>query len=190
VSGAVPTALYRLFGEDNALLYVGISDTFGRRWHEHAHSQPWWLEVRRQSIDWYPSRQDAEDGEAEAVKNEHPQHNVTYNLGGSDDRARSMDPRIRAVLLRHGALARKLRRDRGMSQSALVASMRAMNWPWHQSTVVRVERGERHMTAGEAFDLAGLYGMTFGEFVAMSYAEAPDMTFATDLTPPRKRGAA
>jgi ribosome-binding protein aMBF1 (putative translation factor) len=184
VSDAVPTALYRLFGDDDALLYIGISETFGRRWQEHARSQPWWPEVRRQSLDWHPDRQSAEDAEEKAVKDEHPRYNVTYNLGDSGTRSRPLEPRVHAILLRHGKLARKLRREHGISQADLAASMRAMDWPWHQSTVVRVERGERHMTAGEAFDLAGLYGMTFGEFVEMSHADAADSTL------PGERGAA
>ena len=36
-----PTALYRLFGDADLLLYIGISDDFGRRWKEHAKTQPW-----------------------------------------------------------------------------------------------------------------------------------------------------
>lgn len=170
MSDAIPTALYRLFGDGDSRLYIGISDTFGRRWQQHAHSQPWWPEVRRQSIDWYPDRQRAEDAEEKAVRSERPRYNVTYNLDVAGQRPVAQHPRIREVVRRHGALARRLRREHRVSQAALAASMRAMDWPWHQTTVVRVEQGEREMSIGEAIDLAGLYGMSFGEFVEMSQA--------------------
>lgn len=79
MSDAVPTALYRLFGDGDLLLYIGISDTFGRRWNQHAQSQSWWPEVRRQSVDWYQSRPEAETAEEAAIKAEGPRHNIMHN---------------------------------------------------------------------------------------------------------------
>lgn len=73
-----PTALYRLFGDGDVLLYIGISKTFGRRWHQHSRSQPWWPQVRRQSIDWYPGRDEALAAEADAIRAEYPRHNVAH----------------------------------------------------------------------------------------------------------------
>ena len=75
----VPTALYRLFGDDDALLYIGIAKTFGKRWHQHAQVQPWWPEVRRQAIDWFPDRPSAESAEAPAIKAERPKYNIMHN---------------------------------------------------------------------------------------------------------------
>lgn len=75
----VPTALYRLFGDDDVLLYIGISDTFGRRWNQHAQSQSWWPEVRRQAVDWHPTRDDAEAAEEAAIKAEKPRYNIMHN---------------------------------------------------------------------------------------------------------------
>lgn len=77
--GKVPTALYRLFGEGDALLYIGIAKTFGTRWHQHAHVQTWWPEVRRQTIDWLPDRPSAEEAEESAIKAEHPKYNIMHN---------------------------------------------------------------------------------------------------------------
>jgi excisionase family DNA binding protein len=76
---STPTALYRLFGDDDALLYIGVAKTFGVRWHQHEQSQPWWPEVRRQTIDWHPDREDAEDAERAAIKAERPKYNVVHN---------------------------------------------------------------------------------------------------------------
>jgi hypothetical protein len=79
VSDAVPTAVYRLFGGDDLLLYIGVAKYFGRRWHQHAQAQPWWPEVRRQAVDWYPSRAEALAAETSAIKAEFPRYNVAHN---------------------------------------------------------------------------------------------------------------
>jgi hypothetical protein len=69
-------ALYRVFGEADLLLYVGISNSFGRRWREHAKKQPWWGEMRRLTVDcWYPSRAEAEEAETAAIKADTPKYN-------------------------------------------------------------------------------------------------------------------
>ena len=38
------TGLYHVFGIADLLLYIGVSNNFGRRWTEHAQKQPWWNE--------------------------------------------------------------------------------------------------------------------------------------------------
>jgi hypothetical protein len=45
------TALYKLYGQDDALLYVGISDNPRYRWTQHARTQPWWHEVVTREIE-------------------------------------------------------------------------------------------------------------------------------------------
>lgn len=61
------------------LLYIGISDNFGRRWKEHAKQQPWWGEKRTLSVDcWYQSRNAAERAEQAAIKAERPRYNRQY----------------------------------------------------------------------------------------------------------------
>lgn len=72
------TALYRFYGENDALLYVGITDHLGTRWHNHARKKPWWPEVRRQTAEWYPTRAEAAEAEIQAIRTEHPRHNVIH----------------------------------------------------------------------------------------------------------------
>jgi len=70
------TALYHIWGAAELLLYIGISDDFGRRWKQHAKQQPWWGEKRRLTVDeWFDRREDAEAAEAAAVKAEKPKYN-------------------------------------------------------------------------------------------------------------------
>jgi predicted GIY-YIG superfamily endonuclease len=70
--GEDPTALYRLYGEDGQLLYVGITRAPGPRMTQHASVQPWWGEVARKTMVWYPTRAHACQAEASAIRKEHP----------------------------------------------------------------------------------------------------------------------
>lgn len=74
------TALYRFYGEDDALLYVGITEHLGTRWHNHSRKKPWWPEVQRQTAEWHPTRAEAAAAEIEAVRTEHPRYNMTYSV--------------------------------------------------------------------------------------------------------------
>jgi len=76
---SVPTALYHVYGDEDLLLYIGVSNNFGRRWTEHAKKQPWWPDLRRQTVLWYPSRPEAEDAEEAAIKAEKPRYNIVHN---------------------------------------------------------------------------------------------------------------
>lgn len=72
------TALYRIFAGGDLLLYIGISKDFGTRWNQHAKAQPWWGEMERQTVDWYPSRPDADEAETTAIKAEKPKYNIVH----------------------------------------------------------------------------------------------------------------
>lgn len=72
------TALYRIWG-DADLLYIGITNNFGRRWNQHAKRQPWWDEMRRLTVDeWFGSREDAEAAEVAAIRAENPKYNQVH----------------------------------------------------------------------------------------------------------------
>jgi predicted GIY-YIG superfamily endonuclease len=72
-------ALYRIWGEADQLLYVGISNDFGRRWREHASKQPWWAEKRRLTVDeWFESGQKAGAAEITAIRGEKPKYNKRH----------------------------------------------------------------------------------------------------------------
>lgn len=73
------TALYRMFDAADDLLYIGISNNFGRRWKQEAESKEWYPWVHRQTVEWYDSRTEALDAEELAIKAEHPKHNVQHN---------------------------------------------------------------------------------------------------------------
>ena len=55
---------------------------------------------------------------------------------------------------------RALRERKGMSQATLAKAMKGKGWPWHQTTVVRIESGVQSLGFGETVDLAQVLGVT------------------------------
>ncbi|MFI8206844.1 MULTISPECIES: GIY-YIG nuclease family protein [unclassified Streptomyces] len=72
-----PTALYRFFDADGALLYVGITYDTEQRFASHRNSSPWWRDVASESIEWHDTRTLALAAESKAIKAERPRHNVS-----------------------------------------------------------------------------------------------------------------
>ena len=72
------TGLYHVYDGAEGLLYIGVSNDFGRRWQQHARKQPWWDERRRMTVDFYDDREEALDAEALAIFHEQPKHNVMH----------------------------------------------------------------------------------------------------------------
>lgn len=72
------TALYRIRGEADVLLYIGITNGPSIRWNAHQQAQPWWDELRSVTVEWFESRDEAEDAERAAILAEQPKYNVTY----------------------------------------------------------------------------------------------------------------
>ena len=70
------TALYRLYGRDGALLYVGITDDLRRRFAAHSRDKSWWRDVDGKMIWFYDERAEAEDAESTAIDYEDPVHNI------------------------------------------------------------------------------------------------------------------
>lgn len=75
---AEPTALYRLYGQDGVLLYVGITKNIRVRFAHHARNKDWWPQVDRgrTRIVWLDDRPTAEAAELEAIRDERPVHNI------------------------------------------------------------------------------------------------------------------
>ena len=70
------TAVYRMYDTDWTLLYVGVAKRLGARWDVHAKQQPWWDQVKHQTVTWYPNRDEAEAVEETAIRDERPVYNI------------------------------------------------------------------------------------------------------------------
>lgn len=74
-------ALYRFYGGDGALLYVGITNNPSNRFTQHAHDKPWWHAVCRIEIETHPTREEVLEAERLAIQAEKPLHNKVHNRG-------------------------------------------------------------------------------------------------------------
>lgn len=74
------------------------------------------------------------------------------------------------------------REDRGWSQGKLAREMNGMGWEsFHQTTIRRIEDGERAVRLGEARALARIFGTTVGQMTAPNDIERMMSSFAEDL---------
>ena len=83
------TTLYRLFGNDGALLYVGISGHWAKRLARHAARQGWWDEVVTVTRQPFPSRDEALEAEAVAIRQERPRYNIRQEQPQHNVRSKS-----------------------------------------------------------------------------------------------------
>lgn len=95
-------AVYRLYDEAGALLYIGSGYDPDVRERAHLHTA-WGRHIARRSDEWHGDRQAAYEAEAEAIRFEAPRHNVigTPNYVGPQQRGEAQrgaaDARWRAV---------------------------------------------------------------------------------------------
>ena len=89
-----PTALYRLYDADGALLYIGFSTDPTRRWKEHRKEMLWWPEVARKDVEWLPVSDEPEvrHTEVSAIRTENPRYNKTGF--GIDSAGRQLGPTL------------------------------------------------------------------------------------------------
>lgn len=71
--------LYRFWGHNNELLYVGISSDIGRRIHQHAKGKAWFEDVDHITTGHFPDRETVLAAEQYAIKTEKPHWNVVHN---------------------------------------------------------------------------------------------------------------
>lgn len=72
------TTLYRIYGANKRLLYIGISDNFENRMNNHS-EKFWWREVRNIETVSFATRESASNAEIEAIRSESPKYNKVEN---------------------------------------------------------------------------------------------------------------
>jgi hypothetical protein len=75
-----PHALYRIYGADRDLLYVGISKSFPGRMKQHAAAKPWWRDVSDIHLEHFENEATASEAEIAAIRAERPRYNVTHTV--------------------------------------------------------------------------------------------------------------
>jgi transcriptional regulator with XRE-family HTH domain len=76
----------------------------------------------------------------------------------------SSDERRRELAERFGENVRRHRERRELSQDDLAREMADRGWQYYQSTVYKIEHGERKVSFGEAVDLAAILKVTLDRF--------------------------
>lgn len=107
-------ALYRHFGADGDLLYVGVSLSVMIRLSTHKRS-PWFVSVATVSIEHFQDRPTALAAELKAIQTEHPMHNKAHNtVGPRRPLAATRDPNgtVNTALAKVGNVARFASRHR------------------------------------------------------------------------------
>jgi predicted GIY-YIG superfamily endonuclease len=70
-------AVYRCYGGDGQLLYVGETGDLGKRLADHA-KKLWFVQVRGITLEWYADELDALKAERRAIHVEHPKYNKQH----------------------------------------------------------------------------------------------------------------
>lgn len=73
-----PHVLYRMYGSDDRLLYIGITADVDQRFTQHGTVQPWWREVAVIRVEHFDDRASVEAAEREAIRSELPAYNRTH----------------------------------------------------------------------------------------------------------------
>jgi predicted GIY-YIG superfamily endonuclease len=68
--------VYRHFGADGTLLYIGISLNAVARLSHHRRHAPWFKKIARVYVQRFATRHDAERAECEAINSEKPKFNL------------------------------------------------------------------------------------------------------------------
>jgi hypothetical protein len=77
-ASARANCLYRFYGDDDALLYIGMTKNPLSRLNDHARGKDWFGEVVRVSIEHFPSRYELQEAEKRAICSENPAFNIAY----------------------------------------------------------------------------------------------------------------
>jgi len=70
--------VYTLLAGDGTALYIGCTDSLGRRLGQHQYTKSWWSEVVRVESDVYPSLEAGREVEAQRIREAQPTHNTYF----------------------------------------------------------------------------------------------------------------
>lgn len=72
--------LYRFYDNEGRLLYVGITNEWFRRFHNHERKATWFSEVASATFEFFETREEVELAEKIAIQNENPIWNKVHNV--------------------------------------------------------------------------------------------------------------
>ena len=81
---SVETAVYRAFDSSDVLLYVGVTNSPRSRMRGHERTSEWWEEMQSVTFEWFDTREEALESEADLILTLRPPFN---KAGNPDERA-------------------------------------------------------------------------------------------------------
>jgi len=88
-------AVYRIYGADDCLLYVGMTGDLRKRFADHA-SQRWFLLAETIRVEWFATEATAREAERRAIRSEHPRRNI-MDRKEREERTSPESPHLRLV---------------------------------------------------------------------------------------------
>lgn len=74
--------LYRFYNAAGELLYIGLTTRLPQRFRDHRQSKEWWSQVARIELQHYETHGELVAAEVNAIRQEHPRHNVANTTNG------------------------------------------------------------------------------------------------------------
>lgn len=90
-----PHVLYRFFDKDDALLYVGITNSPHRRFNNHRSDKYWFKHVVRSTMEHFATRTELEAAEVRAIHEEKPRYNLAHSVASPPDVIGAAKPQAR-----------------------------------------------------------------------------------------------
>lgn len=87
------TILYRAYGKNHELLYIGISHQVFARFDQHAHTADWMYNCWYVNLQHFPYRKQAMEAERVAIQNEKPKYNQIHKR--EKDEARNLSSKTK-----------------------------------------------------------------------------------------------
>lgn len=132
--------VYRMYDENDRILYAGATGNLMRRIGEHRHDKRWFRNVRTIRVTPHPTLASARAAEAEILRMERPIHNVHHS--GRGNKYTTVE-RIKEILrIRSSA---RLATALGVSRQAIYYWERVGGIPyWHDVTIEEAIQKYRH----------------------------------------------
>lgn len=147
--------LYRMYGKDDELLYIGITKDIYARFENHRFAIPW----ERYTTEEYPDRASAALAEGRAILAENPKLNV---IRGKNGPARERRPLTRSLYEARVQLRTRLEAGEVTAREALDALVQFPRVsPWKAANMLGLENGgysgvRTYRTVDKLLELNGL----------------------------------
>jgi excinuclease UvrABC nuclease subunit len=117
--------LYRHYGKDGTLLYVGVSLSAFQRLAQHRTNAHWFEQITRVEMETFSTRQQALNAERIAIINENPLFNIQFSEREAEARAAARVQRNKTIRATPNPATENLKRDRQEVETAF--------WQWRQA---------------------------------------------------------